>query len=61
MTLQDQDIAEFQRLYRKHFGTEIDHEEAKEKGLRLLLLFKALLQAEAKAPPGQYPCAPDSP
>ena len=40
MELSDQHIAEFQTLYKNHFGKEISREEAYEKGIKLLRLIK---------------------
>ena len=38
MQLTNEHIAEFQILYKRHFGTEIGKDEALEKGLRLIRL-----------------------
>jgi hypothetical protein len=48
MQLADEHIAEFQMLYRKHFGQDISTEEALEKGLRLIRLIEVVLKSDAK-------------
>lgn len=48
MQLTDQDIFEFQMLYKKHFGVEISKAEALEKGLRLIRLLETVSRAVAK-------------
>lgn len=48
MQLTDQDIFEFQMLYKKHFGFEISKAEALEKGLRLIRLYETVSCAVAK-------------
>lgn len=48
MHLADTDIAEFQMLYKKHFGIEISKAEALEKGLRLIRLTEIVSKAVAK-------------
>ena len=48
MHLADADIAEFQMLYKKHFGIEISKAEALEKGLRLIRLLEIVSKAVAK-------------
>ena len=48
MHLADADIAEFQMLYKKHFGIEISKAEAFEKGLRLIRLFELVSKAVAR-------------
>jgi len=48
MHLADADIAEFQMLYKKHFGIEISKAEALEKGLRLIRLFELVSKAVAR-------------
>lgn len=40
MQLTDEHIAEFQMLYRRHFGVDISKDEALEKGLRLIRLME---------------------
>lgn len=47
MNLTDDNILEFQMLYKKHFGTEITKEQALEKGLRLIRLVEAVSRAVA--------------
>ena len=47
MNLTDDNLLEFQMLYKKHFGTEITKEQALEKGLRLIRLIEAVSRAVA--------------
>lgn len=47
MQLTDEHIAEFQMLYRKHFGIDISKDEALEKGLRLIRLMELVSRAVA--------------
>lgn len=47
MQLTDEHIAEFQMLYRKHFGKDISKDEALEKGLRLIRLMELVSRAVA--------------
>jgi len=47
MNLTDDNLSEFQMLYKKHFGTEITKEQALEKGLRLIRLVEAVSRAVA--------------
>ena len=47
MNLTDDNLLEFQVLYKKHFGTEITKEQALEKGLRLVRLVEAVSRAVA--------------
>ena len=47
MNLTDDNISEFQMLYKKHFGNEITKEQALEKGLRLIRLVEAVSRAVA--------------
>lgn len=42
MQLSDEDIKEFQRLYKVHFNKEVSSQEALEKGTKLLTLMKAV-------------------
>ena len=42
MHLSDEDLAELQQLYKEHYGVDISKEEAHERGLGLLQLFKAV-------------------
>ena len=44
MNLTDENILEFQMLYKKHFGKEISKEEAYEKGIKLLRLMSLVYQ-----------------
>ena len=46
MQLTDEHIAEFQALYKKHFGKEISKEVALDKAIRLIQLVKVVLQGE---------------
>jgi hypothetical protein len=48
MVIADEHIAEFQMLYRKHFGKDISKNEALEKGLRLVRLLEVVSRALAK-------------
>lgn len=48
MQLADEHIAEFQMLYKKHFGIEISKAEALEKGIRLVRLFEIVSRVVAK-------------
>lgn len=48
MILTDEQISEFQTLYRKNFGVEISRNEALEKGLRLIRLLEVVLKKNAK-------------
>jgi hypothetical protein len=45
MELTDEHIAEFQMLYRKHFGKDISKDEALEKGVRLVRLMEIISRA----------------
>ena len=47
MNLTDDNLLEFQTLYKKHFGTEITKEQALEKGLRLIRLVEAVSRVVA--------------
>lgn len=47
MDLTDNDISEFQMLYKKHFGVEITKGRALEKGLRLIRLVEVVSHAVA--------------
>ena len=47
MNLTDDNLLEFQMLYKKHFGTEITKEQALEKGLRLIRLVEAVSRVVA--------------
>jgi len=46
--LADEHIAEFQMLYKKHYGTDISKAEALEKGIRLIRLMEIVSKHEAK-------------
>ena len=48
MVLSDEQIREFQAIYKEHFGTEISKEEAYTNGLKLLQLIRILY-----IPPGK--------
>jgi len=48
MMLNDNDIAEFQRIYKAEFGKEISREEALEQGIKLLTLMKAIYKPMTK-------------
>lgn len=47
MVLADEQIVEFQALWKKHYGTEITKAQALEKGLRLIRLLEAVSRAIA--------------
>jgi len=51
MQLTDEQIIEFQTLYRKNFGVEIEKDEALEKALRLIRLIKVVSKQNAKVIP----------
>jgi hypothetical protein len=44
MQLTDQQIKDFQSLYKNHFGEEISREQALDKGKRLVWLVKSVLK-----------------
>ena len=46
MLLPDQQIKKFQELYFEEFGEEISFEEAKEKAIELVYLYKAIYLSE---------------
>ena len=48
MMIADEHIAEFQMLYKQHFGADISKEKALEKGLRLVRLMEVVLKQSAK-------------
>ncbi len=48
MVLADEHIAEFQALYKEHFGVELTKAQALEKGLRLIRLTEVISRAIAK-------------
>ena len=47
MVIADEHIAEFQKLYKEHFGVEITKAQALEKGLRLIRLIELVSRATA--------------
>lgn len=47
MELKNEHIAEFQMLYRKHFGKDISKKEALDKGRRLIRLIEIVSRALA--------------
>ncbi len=47
MGIADEHIAEFQMLYKKHFGKDISKDEALEKGLRLIRLIEVVSRSIA--------------
>ncbi len=47
MVIADEHIAEFQALYKKHFGTDITKAQALEKALRLIRLVEVVSRAAA--------------
>lgn len=47
MVIADEHIAEFQKLYKEHFGIELSKAQALEKGLRLIRLIEAVSRAVA--------------
>lgn len=42
MAIADEHIAQFQKLYKEHFGAELTKAQALEKGLRLIRLVEAV-------------------
>ena len=48
MLVADEHIAEFQRLYKEHFGVELTKAQALEKGLRLIRLIEVVSRALAR-------------
>ena len=48
MQIADEKIIEFQLLYKKHFGIDINKAEALEKGIRLIRLMEITLKHSAK-------------
>ena len=55
MILTDEQVAEFQNIYRRKFGMEISREEAYEKGARLVRLMKIILKPMPEKECGQIP------
>lgn len=47
MVIADEHIAEFQKLYKEHFGIELTKAQALEKGLRLIRLIEVVSRAVA--------------
>ena len=47
MVIADEHIADFQKLYREHFGVELSKARALEKGLRLIRLIEVVSKAVA--------------
>lgn len=47
MLVADEHIANFQRLYKEHFGVELTKAQALEKGLRLIRLLEVVSRAIA--------------
>ncbi len=47
MCIADEHIAEFQTLYRKHFGVELTKAQALEKGIRLIRLVEVVSRTAA--------------
>lgn len=58
MQLADEHIAEFQMLYKKHYGVDISKAEALEKGLRLIRLMEITAKHEAQKRAEQEPPQP---
>ena len=50
MQLTDEHIAQFQVLYKKHFGKEISKEDALAKGIQLIRLLEAVLKNSQPEP-----------
>ncbi|MBU6490874.1 hypothetical protein KGQ25_01805 [Patescibacteria group bacterium] len=48
MVIADEHIAEFQMLYKEHFGVELTKAQALEKGLRLTRLIETVSRALAR-------------
>jgi len=47
MGIAEEHIAEFQKLYKEHFGVELTKAQALEKGLRLIRLVEIVSRATA--------------
>jgi len=45
--LSEKQIKEFQDLYKRHFGKELSREQATEKAMNLLNLYKAIFKKES--------------
>jgi len=58
MVLSDENVKEFQELYKEHFGKEISKEDARENGTKLLrliaLLYRPTDQKESDSRPIQH-------
>lgn len=48
MVLSDENIKEFQRLHKEHFGTEISTKDARENGTKLLRLVDLLYRQSSQ-------------
>jgi hypothetical protein len=48
MRLSDEHISQFQMLYKKHFGKDINKEDAYEQGIKLLRLMSLVYQPMSK-------------
>jgi len=59
MTLSDEKVIEFQKIYKEHFGKEISKEDAYENGIKLLELISILYRPknieDFEASPTQQP------
>jgi aldehyde:ferredoxin oxidoreductase len=49
MALSDENIEEFQKLYKEHFGVEISKEDARENGIKLLRLISIIYRPKDNA------------
>jgi hypothetical protein len=50
MALSDEQISEFQEIYKEHFGTEISKEGAYQNGIKLLRLVELIYKPTDEAP-----------
>jgi hypothetical protein len=50
MQLTDEDIMEFQELYKKHFGKDLGKDEALAKGIQLIRLLEVVLKNSQPEP-----------
>jgi hypothetical protein len=58
MQLTDEDIMEFQVLYKKHFGKDLGKDEALAKGIQLIRLLEVVLKNSQPEPaPNAEPAA----
>lgn len=48
MFLSDEEVTEFQAIYRKNFGKEISREDARERGTKLVRLFEIIYKPMTK-------------